>query len=437
MYKKNCEILLALIGCFTTIPSFAFIDYYKNKYQPYLQFDGTKFLHTQTSSAAGSAKLFIPVWQRNLNDIIFTDLRFYDRSGSSFESNLYLGYRHLLANNQQILGFYGAFDRRKTAFSNYINQVSLGGEYWINQWFVGINYYRPIGKTTKDIDCVIKNYTIDSTSIKRTINHRFEKALTGVDAEIGYEFKEDLIGYIGGYYFSADDTKTICGPSARLTYSLPKNNGRILNIFDKIELEAGIKYDKSRQVTGYISANARIGWLFDNKAQLQGASRHMIDPIRRNIDIVSASITKTEQIKETNQESRLTPLTKRHIAINPIHRDADITSEPITKTEQIKDTNQESKLDLNKPSPASLPNTKTEDGPQKQTIIPLQENKIINDTLQDNPVVNKKLAIDQEIDTVLRAPYLSDIIPDIEYNIDQKHYDALDEEREKREKHND
>ena len=263
----------------------------KNSYQPYIQLGGTRFFHIEESKAATTADLFVPLWQNDTSDLVFTDLRINDRTGSPFEGNIHLGYRHLFEESQQAFGIYGAWDRKKTQFKNYFNQLTVGGEYWIKNWFVGANYYQPIGDTKKPLGSIVTDITTSEAGLSIINNLSYEKAMPGTDAEIGYEFIEGLMGYAGGYYFASSGAATVYGPRARLSYDWSPAYGRILGIFDKVGLEAGVQRDKPRGVTGYLSVNVRIGWLLDKKSELKGLSRHMIDPVRRDIDVVSEETT--------------------------------------------------------------------------------------------------------------------------------------------------
>lgn len=273
----------------------------ENSYQPYLQFGGTRFFHLPQSNTAGTVDLFVPIWQQDLTDLIFTDVRITDRSGTPFEGNIHLGYRHLFSESQQSLGFYGAFDRKKTTLNNYFNQITIGGEYWIQNWFIGANYYQPVGGKTKELSPTYapnyEDYGVYS-DVWVTKNLRDEKAMAGTDAEIGYEFIEGLVGYAGGYYFGASNVSTVAGPRARLTYDLSLKNGRILGIFDKVGLETGVQHDKPRGTVCYLSANVRVGWLPDKKSALEGVSRHMVDPVRRDIDVVAGEATHKQDSKK-------------------------------------------------------------------------------------------------------------------------------------------
>ena len=257
-------------------------------YLPYLQVEGMRLFNAK-SKAAVEVDLFAPIWQEPTN-LIFTDLRTYDGSGKPFEGNLHLGYRHLSPEKNHLYGIYGSFDRKKTWLGNYFNQISVGGECWLTNWFIGVNIYKPIGNSKKDVV-----YSEQNDGLWLTKNKMHEEAVPGADAEVGYEFTKRLIGYAGGYYFNGKDIGTKYGPKARLTYDWSLDNGdRIFGIFDKVGLEMGIQHDRPLGTICYLSANVRVGWLLDKKSMLQGVSSHMVDPVRRDTNI----ITMTSDIKE-------------------------------------------------------------------------------------------------------------------------------------------
>ena len=120
----------------------------QKNYLPYVQVGGIRFFHVGDADLGGGGDLFIPIWQTH-NQLFFTDARFYDRTGGVFEGNIHVGYRYLNPEEQRLYGIYGAFDRRRSGLGNYFNQLTLGGEYWNHNWFIGANVYKPIGETTR------------------------------------------------------------------------------------------------------------------------------------------------------------------------------------------------------------------------------------------------------------------------------------------------
>ncbi|CAL7962278.1 Protein translocase subunit SecA (modular protein) [Gammaproteobacteria bacterium] len=263
----------------------------QNKYQPYLEIGGIKHFN-QVSSAAGIYDLFIPLLQTD-DQILFTDLRIFDRSGSSSEGNLHLGFRKLYPNTRQMFGIYGAFDCRRSSERNNFNQLTLGLEYWVDKWFVGGNIYKPIGKTTAYVERTslpdkqeIRNIIVTRT----TTNKYYEKALSGVDAEIGYAITDNLTSYAGGYYFNAKETNSVIGPKIRLTYDYRKTTGRILGVLDGISIEAGAQHDKQRGSSAYVGIKFKVGLTsFEKNSNISGFERHMVELVRRDPDIVTGN----------------------------------------------------------------------------------------------------------------------------------------------------
>jgi hypothetical protein len=265
----------------------------ENYYLPYMQIGGTRFFNVSVSDWAAGVDLFVPLFQVSPSHLVFTHLRFYDRTGKPFEGNAHFGYRYLSQDETRLHGIYGAFDRKRSVFGNYFNQLTFGVETWYKNWFIGANFYQPIGrrlKGTRIVDNIeIKEIKGNLYSILVTPDHFGEKAAGGGDAEIGYEFFKGFTGYAGGYYFKADGIDAVCGPRARLSYDYYLDNGqRILKVFDKIGLEAGIQHDKPRGDVGYLSLNFKIGLLPNHGAGLSGVARHMVDFVRRDVDIITS-----------------------------------------------------------------------------------------------------------------------------------------------------
>lgn len=269
--------------------SFSFISS-KNLYHPYLQVGGTQFINTDQSKQAVGMDLFIPLLQSS-TDLIFTHLRFYDRTGTPYEGNIHLGYRMLLPEQQYLFGVYAAYDRNRSNLGNYYNQITIGGEAWFDRIFLGANIYLPLGNSSNTVGL---SHTDELRKVSANIYNRWittskqeEKAMSGFDALVGYELIDGLTFYAGGYHFSAKDMETIAGPKAKISYDLSLDNGkRILGIFNKVSFETGVQRDKPRGTIGYIGINAQIGLSNDN-SKLKGVARHMVDLVRRDVDIVS------------------------------------------------------------------------------------------------------------------------------------------------------
>ncbi|EKD46073.1 MAG: hypothetical protein ACD_69C00029G0006 [uncultured bacterium] len=279
----------------------------RNKYQPYFEMGGAKYFN-QNSSVAGIYDLFIPLYQQKEDQIFFTDLRIFDRSGSSFEGNVHLGYRKIFLDTKQMIGVYGAFDRKRSDNRSLFSQLTLGVEYWHDRWFVGGNIYKPIGETkkligeTKTGETIITSRSITEIEITNKV---YEKALYGFDAELGHAITDNLTGYVGGYYFTAANADTIAGPKISLTYEYKQSAGRLLGILDGVSLEAGAQHDKPRGKTAYIGVKIKIGLTsLDKNSNILGFERHMVELVRRDPDVLTKKLPLEQQVKKTQEKSR-------------------------------------------------------------------------------------------------------------------------------------
>jgi len=189
----------------------------QNKYQPYLEIGGAKYFN-QVANASGVCDLFIPLLQR-ADQLLFADLRIFGRSSGSSEGNLHLGYRKLYPATKKLFGIYGAFDHKKSIVGGAFNQLTLGFEYWQDRWFIGVNAYKPIGKTTAYKEIILKpeSEKIESFIITKTITNKYyERALPGVDAELGFAITDKLMSRVN--YLCRLATITVAGWLAPLPH---------------------------------------------------------------------------------------------------------------------------------------------------------------------------------------------------------------------------
>lgn len=263
-------------------------------YLPYLQVSGTKFFHGSSSWATG-LDLFFPLWQQELNKLLYSSLRVYDRSGPSFECNLHLGYREILQ-DKILLGGYLAFDRRRADNDKCFNQLVFGTGNWWGKVFIGGNYYQPIGKKFsitglhREVGGQIKynNEFITVEELYDLMRGNESKAARGFDAELGYEFVPGLVGYAGGYYFKATGLPEVTGPRVSLSYNLLNREGKgwLKGIgVEGLGVEFGVQHDTPRGWMGYANVKLKLG-LAGTNSRLEGLSRHMVDLPRRDVDIV-------------------------------------------------------------------------------------------------------------------------------------------------------
>lgn len=223
---------------------------------PYLNVDVLQDFDTHSKTGIG-LDAFIPVVETG-NKLFFSNVKVNDYSNKTFDGGVYFGYRQLLPEEQKLYGVYTAFDFKKAEEGNYFKQITLGTEYWLHQWFFGYKMFSPIGNS----------------------ENSYERAVPGVDAEIGYEFSKKTIVYVGGYYLNTLDTSSAPGVRIKLKQNLfSKATGS--GILDQVNLEVGAQRDKLKGTRVFAELKFQIGASYSNSA-VNGVAAHMADTISRN-----------------------------------------------------------------------------------------------------------------------------------------------------------
>ena len=390
-----------------------------NRYHPYFSMGGVKFFN-HPQKAATTYDLFIPLWQDS-NWLSFTDLRIFNRTEKPFEGNIHLGYRYLFPETKQIAGIYGSFDRKRTVYGHYFNQALLGGEYWRHDWFFGGNFYIPVG-VKKRITGESKPFHYEKRPVFRVSHQYYEETTRGLDGEIGYAFRKNLIGYLGGFYFKGENTKAIKGPRVRIDYLFyPQSGKKLLGIFDGAELRTGVKKDASRGTTCFIELKAKIGLSSHSHQNLSSFEYHMIDLLRRDPDIITSqyNVIQTTKNNENNTNSTLekTPPSSTQQGALDVYRGDPLTDlkppvdppQPMNPSQQQK----ESALDVYRGSPLNTVLTSTVD-PQQQkesaldvyranpltvltsTVDPQQQKESALDVYRANPLTVLTSTVDPQ-----------------------------------------
>jgi hypothetical protein len=207
---------------------------------------------------------FIPITGNDTN-LFFSNLKLDRYSNETFDGGVYLGYRHLLPEDQKLYGVYTALNFKKTENGNYFNQVTLGLECWIKQWFLGYKIFSPVGKSKKAYG-------------DPNIEVSYERALAGTGAQIGYEFSKKTSVHLEGYYLRSLDTSNIPGIRVKLKQNLfsKKTNAGIL---DQVNLEVEVQKDKLTGNRVSLELNFKLGG-FSNSTPNDVAA-HMTDTISK------------------------------------------------------------------------------------------------------------------------------------------------------------
>lgn len=285
---------------------------YAYSYHSNLTLGGYGYIGENVDIYSSEYKLWLPIYGQDSN-LIFSELRIFDRSGSSFEGNIHLGYRHIDEGQDILYGIYLGYDQRRSIHRHFYQQLLLGGELWIGNYFIGSNYYQPLGKHRRELSVLSKfieqgqltrsrgygKYLVSEEVVDITHQsiHSYEESKRGIDLELGYNFGSNITSYLGGYYFGQISGKKILGRKIRLTYDYyPKQN----NYIESIRIDSGLQYDKVRKTSCYIGISFRMG-ILGNAKRAAGLLRHMSDSIRRDPDIVVVeSKTKSHETIRTS-----------------------------------------------------------------------------------------------------------------------------------------
>ncbi len=278
------------------------------KWQPWIELGG----RVSNERALAEGNLFAPLFQTP-DTILFADVRGMFGDDDAREGNFGLGVRRMLDSGWNI-GAYGYFNVRRSSLDNTFHQVTLGVEALSRDVDLRANVYLPVGDTEKRVDlgsstsvsaaaqAVLTGTTLaieSQVTTTTTEGHLVEKALGGVDGEVGVRLPVfdlnsglDLRAYAGGYWFDASGVDEIAGPRGRLELTAHDLGG-----LPGVRLTAGVtvQHDSVRdeQVIGY----ARLRLPLQSPAAARAAEpltymeRRMTDAVVRDVDIVSNSRT--------------------------------------------------------------------------------------------------------------------------------------------------
>ena len=289
------------------------------KWTGYLDFLGKP----GTERSLGQPDLFLPLLQ-DKNDMTFFNLRGqlqFDNTDVS-EYNIGLGHRHMF--QEWIIGGYGYFDHRNTQLNNAFRQFTGGLELMSVDWAFRINGYLPENKTetmTSGADfSVIRPGDQINVQVDGIVQ---EKALPGLDGEVGYllpipwkaytaVFDETRV-YAGGYHFLGEGQfESVTGPRGRVewrAYDLP-----VLGPGSRFMMGVEAQWDEPRGSQAFGLASLRIPFdVFSDKStrkQLTGLDRRMLQPVIRDVDIVTSEADVTEILPALNQAGQAYTLVK-------------------------------------------------------------------------------------------------------------------------------
>ena len=233
---------------------------------------------------------FAPILQ-NDSSVFFLNPHVRVDTQDSQEYSLGVGYRTIWS-HQWISGFYGYVDRTHSQYGNNFNQVILGAEAMTNNWKLRTNLYQSFGERYQG--GVNPQAVVNGGNLN--ISSDIESALNGNDIELGYRvplYKVDsmkqLWVYAGGYRFTASGIDAVQGPRVRVEYELGDLVYKDRDI--RLKFSGEIENDSARGTQEF--AGLRIGiplgslGLHKNTSKLTPLERHVIDPVVRDVDILT------------------------------------------------------------------------------------------------------------------------------------------------------
>lgn len=274
------------------------------------QLDLAGYYFTDSPHTGIFGRAFLP-FKQNSDNVFYADIRGIIKQHNAKEGNLGLGCRHLSFDQKNMLGGYAFYDRQRTTTGSYFSQFTLGAEVWRDRWFLGANFYMPVGarsvstNSTSAAGSLVSNgsgsFNILVTSTTSTST---DVAMVGGDLTAAYQPTDSLTGYIGGFYYHRAtkkfDVPILLGPFARVRYSFFPSAKLACNPINEISFESQIQYDQVRHTVWY--AGIRLTFAVGG-SRLNRMQQHMVDPALRDINIVSTNnktVTQQQQLATTN-----------------------------------------------------------------------------------------------------------------------------------------
>lgn len=313
--KNRTAALLASVSVWATGSGACAEDVFAKRWDPWIETGG----QVSAARAIGDADLFMPLAQDS-DTLLFADVRGMFDSQDAAEGNFGLGLRQMLPSGWNI-GAYGYFDLRRSSYGNRFKQVTLGAEALSEMFDLRANVYLPVGQDEVYMDggssSSVGTWTSDaivsggSLAIRHqavqttTTSYEVEKALAGVDAEVGARLPVfepgsgfDLRAFLGGYYFDGSDVDPVAGPRARLELVADNLAG-----LPGVKLTGGVVYQHDDVRGDQWIAQARLRVPLQPPSaprdQTDVMERRMTDAIVRDVDIVSNTADASSATYET------------------------------------------------------------------------------------------------------------------------------------------
>lgn len=227
-----------------------------------------------TDRSYGGLEGVLP-FSQNGNSLTFADLKFKLGQSGTYEGNLGVGHRFLTGGGDWALGFYGAWDHRRSKNGNSFNQIVGGAEARSDKLDFRFNYYWPI--TDRESLGLGDNYVFEDFSIYQS--GIWEEAMKGFDIEAGVllpiSSKWETRAYAAYYNFEGKDIA-------------PKTDGwRVrVEVRPTHNFAIGLSHQRDDMFKDQTSLELRYIFGKDGKSGVRSLRERMTDPWTRDIDIV-------------------------------------------------------------------------------------------------------------------------------------------------------
>lgn len=246
----------------------------------------------------GEVDVFLPLAQDDRR-LLFADLRGILDDQNQREGNFGLGYREMQDNGWN-LGGYGFFDRRRSGTGHYFSQATLGLEALGADFDARINGYLPLG--TREYE-VAGSTRVDIIGSSIRMSNSYERAYHGGDAELGWrvplfaaEDDAELRIYGGGYWFDAAHSDSVAGPRLRLELRLYELAEELPG--SRLTFSGEVQHDEPRGTQEFFGLKIRLPLQPETASRrLTPQERRMVDPVVRDVDIVTQQAQVAEAVK--------------------------------------------------------------------------------------------------------------------------------------------
>lgn len=246
-----------------------------NRYQPYVAAGG--MARSDQSNVNAAINGFLPL-QQTTKALSFFQGDFSPKQAGQSTHGLTFGVRRLSDDESNLYGFSAAYDVIDTADLNQFKQVSLGGEFWHNNWVTKGSIHMPFGETTQN-DVNAQKVALVNAGAYKEVDYSlgYQTVLPGGDILVGNNVWRGLTVYGGAYGFHRNGFETVAGPEALADYSwYQSSTHKFLGVFDRVSAQTGVNYDHTRGANYYAGLQL-VMTLPGRSNELSGVSKHMVD----------------------------------------------------------------------------------------------------------------------------------------------------------------